>query len=442
MQFRSFAATLVAACLSVSTGHASNGYFSHGFGTKNKGMAGAGVALPQDSLAAAVNPAGTAHVGDRIDLGAAVFSPPREYSQSATSSLGDPSMPPLPIGSDGDFTGTVESHKDLFLVPHFGYTHQIDEASAYGIALYGNGGMNTAYKASDTTNDLGTFMAGDAGIDLMQLFVNLNYARQVGNGLTLGVGGIVAIQRFQAEGLSSLAGLVADGSADNLSNNGYDYSYGFGAQFGALWQINPQWAFGASYQTKLNMTEFDDYSDLFARQGELDIPATGTLGVAFSPRHDLTFVADVQRIWYSDVPALGNAMSDNVVACASGDPSACLGADGGAGFGWSDVTVYKFGAQWDVASDWTLRLGYSKTDQPVPESGVLFNVLAPAVVEEHYTVGLTKRFGKDRELNLAAMYAPANDMDCGCALPMTGGPESINIGMEQWEIEASYAWRF
>jgi long-chain fatty acid transport protein len=40
------------------------------------------------------------------------------------------------------------------------------------------------------------------------------------------------------------------------------------------------------------------------------------------------------------------------------------------------------------------------------------------------------------------MFAPANDMDCGCTLPMTGGPESINIGMKQWEVEASYAWRF
>ena len=32
---------------------ATNGYFAHGYGTKNKGLAGGGVALPQDSMIAA-----------------------------------------------------------------------------------------------------------------------------------------------------------------------------------------------------------------------------------------------------------------------------------------------------------------------------------------------------------------------------------------------------
>jgi long-chain fatty acid transport protein len=135
-------------------------------------------------------------------------------------------------------------------------------------------------------------------------------------------------------------------------------------------------------------------------------------------------------------------MSENLVACFSGDASSCLGGDNGAGFGWDDVTVYKFGAQWELRPDWTLRAGFSTTEQPVPTSGVLFNVLAPAVVEDHYTLGLTKRFESDNELTLSAMYAPRNDLDCGCKLPITGGPESINIAMEQWEVEVSYAWRF
>ena len=33
--------------------NATNGYFSHGFSTKEKGLAGAGAALSQDSMAAA-----------------------------------------------------------------------------------------------------------------------------------------------------------------------------------------------------------------------------------------------------------------------------------------------------------------------------------------------------------------------------------------------------
>ncbi len=37
---------------------ATNGYFSHGWGTKSKAMAGVAAALPQDTLVSATNPAG------------------------------------------------------------------------------------------------------------------------------------------------------------------------------------------------------------------------------------------------------------------------------------------------------------------------------------------------------------------------------------------------
>lgn len=247
MKPRSIFVVLVATILTLSQAHATNGYFAHGYSAKNKAMAGAGVALPQDALAAAVNSAGTLHVGKRIDAGAALFSPPREYTQKADSAInGDP---PLPIGSNRDFTGTVESSSDYFLMPHFGYTRPLGNDKAFGIAVYGNGGLNTDYDAADTTGGLGTFGAGTAGIDFSQLFINFSYAGRISDGLTLGASAIVALQRFKARGLSSLAGLVADGNADTLSDNGYEVSYGFGGQFGALWQASDRWSFGASYQT-------------------------------------------------------------------------------------------------------------------------------------------------------------------------------------------------
>jgi hypothetical protein len=77
------------------TAHATNGYFAHGYGTKTKGMAGAGVALPQDAMAAATNPAGMAFVGERADVGLALFSPMREYKAS-----GGINPPPWGIQSD------------------------------------------------------------------------------------------------------------------------------------------------------------------------------------------------------------------------------------------------------------------------------------------------------------------------------------------------------
>ena len=41
------------AVLVAPNAHATDGYFSHGFGIKAQGMGGVGIALPQDALAAA-----------------------------------------------------------------------------------------------------------------------------------------------------------------------------------------------------------------------------------------------------------------------------------------------------------------------------------------------------------------------------------------------------
>ncbi|HJS39016.1 MAG TPA: long-chain fatty acid transporter, partial [Burkholderiales bacterium] len=70
-------AAATAAVLAPGAALATTGYFAHGYGIKAKSMGGVGIALPQDALAAASNPAGIAFVGNRIDLGAEWFTPDR-----------------------------------------------------------------------------------------------------------------------------------------------------------------------------------------------------------------------------------------------------------------------------------------------------------------------------------------------------------------------------
>ena len=67
---RALCAAAIALLSASDFAHAKDGYFSHGLGIKSEGIAGVGIAFPQDSLAAATNPAGTALVGNRVDLGA------------------------------------------------------------------------------------------------------------------------------------------------------------------------------------------------------------------------------------------------------------------------------------------------------------------------------------------------------------------------------------
>src|SRR5512139_1075819 len=64
---------------------ATNGYFSHGYGMKSKGMAGVSTTSTDDAFGGANNPAAMAFAGNRFDLGVDLFSPKREASRSGSA---------------------------------------------------------------------------------------------------------------------------------------------------------------------------------------------------------------------------------------------------------------------------------------------------------------------------------------------------------------------
>lgn len=411
------------------TAHATNGYFSHGYGTKNKGMAGAGVALPQDALAAATNPAGMVWVGERMDFGLSLFSPRREYRD------GSPSGPAVSGATAGQ-----DSDSEFFPIPSFGRNWQLSSDESFGISIYGNGGMNTDYAQGVYAGGVG----GRTGVDLAQLFIVPTYSQKLNAKSSWGVAPILAFQRFQAEGLSPFAGFSSNPNA--LSNNGHDTSWGGGLRIGYQAALSPDVDFGISATSRIYMSEFDDYAGLFAEQGDFDIPPQVTLGIAWKTGHGSVFTADLQHIWYSDIDAIANPAS-NLANCmpgpSGGTGSGCLGAGSGGGFGWDDMTILKLGYQWRTSPDWTWRAGISYGEQPIPNSEVLFNILAPAVVETHITGGFTHTIDKESELSLSFMYAPANDVTGTVGVfPPPTPPDTITIEMNQFELELAYSVKF
>jgi long-chain fatty acid transport protein len=320
-----------------------------------------------------------------------------------------------------------------------------------GVTVYGNGGMNTDYPGNATclnpSAPSGTYCAGAAGVNLEQLFINGSYSRKINATNSFGVSLIFAYQRFEATGLASFGnvpgGFDVSNDPANLSNNGVDSSTGFGAKLGWQAEVTPEFAFGISYQTEMRMSEFDKYAGLFAEQGGFNIPATWTIGMAYTLANKSKVVLDVQQIMYSDIASVGNPMMPALINCF-GSPSAppsdqCLGGDNGSGFGWDDMTIVKIGYQWMMANmpGWTWRAGYSQGDQPIPDSEVLFNILAPGVMEQHVTFGFTRDLPNNREFNFAFMYALENDVTGPNPL---GDGQQIKLQMRQWEIEGSYSW--
>ena len=68
----------ISSALVAPSAFATNGYFGHGYSTAEKALAGAGAAYSHDALASATNPAGMGRVGERMDIGAALFNPNRQ----------------------------------------------------------------------------------------------------------------------------------------------------------------------------------------------------------------------------------------------------------------------------------------------------------------------------------------------------------------------------
>jgi len=417
----------------LTAAQATNGYSPTGFGTANKGLGGAGVALPQDALAGATNPAGMLFVGNRLDLGAAIFAPDRGFT--ADNNAGPPPMAPGDPSSVPP--GTYDSRNDYFLIPHFGWNKRIDEVSSIGVLVGANGGMNTEYGSAvwrnfnDPTNPRNT-ASSPTGVDFSQLFLGVPYARRLNEQHTVGIMPIIAVQRFKAEGLEPFQALSVDPT--KVTNNGHDYSWGYGVRVGWLGQLTDRLALGASAQSRLYMTEFDDYAGLFAEQGDFDVPPTVTAGLSFKATPEVTLVLDWQRIFYSDVKALSNSNNSGIA------PGNLLGADDGLGFGWNDIDIIKLGVQWEYSPKLTLRAGASHADQLFDNGESLFNVLAPATVRTHASLGMTYRFDKSSAISLA--YTRAFEEKIKGQNPSFTGPQTGSVQMDQHELEVSWSWQF
>jgi long-chain fatty acid transport protein len=400
---------------------ATNGYLIHGIGTRAKAMGGAGVAFPQDALAPGTNPAGLAFVGKRYDAGVALFNPNRKYTID-----GNPTGFP---GTFGLVPGTVESDATMFIVPNFGVSWDLGGGrSAAGLAVYGQGGMNTEYP---TSTFYGT---SPTGVDLSQMFIVPTWAKKDASGRhAFGISPILAIQFFEATGLQAFGQFSSDPA--NLTNKGHDQSTGFGVRVGYMGKFTDRFSLGFSWQSEIGMDEFSDYAGLFADQGGFDIPSNWTAGFAYQFGASAILALDYQEIMYTDVTSVSNPLLPNLM-------QAPLGAAGAAGFGWQDMSVIKAGLQWGAAP-WTWRVGFSTGDQPIPPSEVIFNILAPGVMEEHITVGFTREIGTGRAFSMSLMHAPSVSVTGVNPLEAPiPGQQTITLEMDQFDLEFGFSWGF
>lgn len=444
-------AMLIAAALPVAA-YATDGYFAHGYGMTAKGMAGTSIAITGDAFGGANNPATMAFAGNQFAIGVDLFSPSRSAERTGGAAFG--------------LDGSADSNSNYFGIPEVAYNYMVRPDVSLGITVYGNGGMNTDYPGDQLPSPSACGPAtgpgtgfnpapgpynlfcgnGSLGVDLSQLVIAPTIAWRFHPDHSIGVAPLFGYQRFKAEGLQAFDNPGLSTSPGNVTNRGYDNSTGWGVRVGYYGQLTPQFAIGATYQSKISMGKLDNYSGLFAESGAFDIPSNWGVGFAVRPTPQWLIGLDYERIYYSDAKSVSNH-SDLILQCALGiDPTTCLGGSNGAGFGWQDISIWKLGVQYEINSQWTVRAGYNHSDNPIQPQDVTFNFLAPGVIENHATLGATWKWDAQNALTGAFMYAFNNSVQGASLLNAFFPPGVANmqekIELREWSLGVQWAYRF
>ncbi|MEM9123445.1 MAG: porin, partial [Pseudomonadota bacterium] len=277
----------------------------------------------------------------------------------------------------------------------------------------------------------GVFCGGTLSADFGAIFFTATAAYEVLPNLWLGVSPIGAFTRFKLQGAEFFSAASSDPS--NVSNNGWDTAWGQGLQLGIHYDPGP-FAVGASWQSVIDMDSFGDYAGIIADRGNLDLPAVWRLGLAVPVTERLDVAIDVEHVQYSKVEGLSNEFVNPLVP-----GNTLLGEPGATGFGWNDNTTLQVGAQYDVTGALTLRAGYAISNEIVPEDQLLFSVVAPGSMRQHYAAGFGVKFSDSLMLDFGASWSPAEEVE---------GPNNLSpdqqllIALDSLELALGLSWRY
>jgi len=425
----------IAVCLAPTLAHATNGLFMTGFGNKSRAMGGVAIATPLDSLSAATNPATISGMKNRFDIGMDIFKPEVE------SQLGS-----VTAESVANINGV--GLDSTFFLPAMGITYQLNSDITVGFSMVPVGGGGTKFE----TNFFEAAAAGSPntstinkklGVDLSILEMNTTIAYKLNENNHVGASLVIGVARFSAYGLSLFDPFTqTQGSLEKFTDQGKDWTAGAGIRIGWLGDYGDL-NLGAEYTSQVYMDEFNRYTELFAENGDFDVPANIGLGVSYKLAPEILVAFDVTYTFYEDVRSIAN-LGPNLATAPSalGGDDRKLGLPNGLGFGWENQTVFKLGVQYDLNSKIILRGGWNYGESPINEDReIIFNTVAPATTEHHLTLGGTYNYDEDIELNVSYIHAFNNEQS-GPTYISDDGSNFGRIAMEQNAIGGSLSWKF
>ena len=338
-------------------GYAADGNELIGVGAVQQGTVGAGVAYPQDSTWALLNPAGMVELGKQLDLSLEFLDIHRGYRPRGLPLIVNTTAVKLTDGSG-------------VWIPSFGMTWPLSEKSTLGFGVFGVQGNAADFSKPRVTLAIPT--NGDRRSQLEIVRMPLSYAYQFDNGWAVG-GSIIAVaSRFRTDNLTLQL-------RPTLGDNEWDYAFGVGVQL-SVYKRWERFAIGGTWRSRQAMEQHKRYEDLF--KWNLDLPQSVQAGVAFHVTDKLHLLMDYK---WQDWSAI-KQMSEPTIK---------------GGLNWNDQHIYKFGVVYDLTPKWTLRAGYSHGNAPIQDDSIFSNATTPALAEDHVAIGFTHRLTERSEVHFS-----------------------------------------
>lgn len=394
---------LTAAFLAVpEQGHAMNGQNQIGYGVKSKGMGGVGIALPQDSLAAASNPAGMTYVADRWDIGVGyVFQDIKNNVTPAGSTLQN-----------------YSSDRGVWL-PEAGVAYMFCPCQVVGVSIFVNGGIATNFNSAVV--GWGTT---PLSLQYYQLAVAPSWSWRINRANSIGVAVNLYATSFNLKG--SQNGAAISVFPDDLTNRGTDYEAGLSVRLGWLGNICDCVMIGFTFQTKSWIGKIKDYQGFLPDAGNADLPGNIGVGITWRPFSCFTISGEWVQVLWTGPKWFGNSYWAT---------DGTLGGTNGIGLDWNQQTVLKIGAAYRLLPCFTIRAGYNWAKTPIRVTDTFINFPVSATVEHHVTAGAT--YACDcNEFSFYYYYGFRNKINGQSPAGLTSG--AYNLSNRQQAVGVSY----
>ncbi len=415
---------VLAATLVPLPSFATNGYQLIGVGAYQKSLAGAVTASPGSAMTAVSNPAGMARIGSRTDFSMEAFMPDRSVDFTAMGGAKE------------------ESAVGMYGVPAIGWTAPVADGSNlyFGGGMFGTSGMGVDYATTSMMSAMNMYWEGYSNLSFWQmapsLAWNVNDRYSVGVSLNIDYQSVAFKQRGSVD-------MDPNPGAETVMQN-FDLSrgasgFGFGLGVGLLYDVSDKLTVGFNYKSKQNFDAMEfqlgygDISDytlatpFVAPAGtyklDLDFPQQAAIGIAYDAVPGLTVSADLKWIEWSDTMGKLAVKGPAGISVAM-DP------------GWDDQTIYALGVAYGLNNKVNLRAGYNYAEAPFGADKVSRNLILPAIVETHYTVGADVALNNHWELALHYMLVPEKTLVStdpnmpGARISLSESSFGMNIGYQ------------